>query len=135
MVTYVRLPIDVRSPAAARQVLQQALHSYAAGPQSITWEGTVGDAVLMVSELVTNAVRHAPGLLLLEITIQMDTLHVAVVDDAPGSPVLHHPDPDDADSTGLIIVNALADRWGHTPGSSRKTVWFDLVLPSARQDT
>jgi anti-sigma regulatory factor (Ser/Thr protein kinase) len=55
------LPIDARSVAAARRLLHTALNGYQ--------PSTIEDAVLMISELVTNAVRHAHAVLLVLITI------------------------------------------------------------------
>lgn len=135
MVAYVRLPIDVRGAAAARRALQQALRLYGTETRSVIGTRTAGNAALLISELVTNAIHHTRGLLLLEITIRTDTLHVAVVDDAPEPPVLHNPDHDDISGRGLVIVGTLADRWGYTLGSGCKTVWFDLALFSVRDET
>jgi anti-sigma regulatory factor (Ser/Thr protein kinase) len=125
----VRLQIDARTVAVARGILCEALREHGALSQHACSTDTVGDAVLMLSELVTNAVRHPRHLLLLEITITGITLHAAVVDDAPGLPAVHDADHQETGGRGLKIVDALADGWGFTPGFERKTVWFDLTLP------
>jgi anti-sigma regulatory factor (Ser/Thr protein kinase) len=127
-VTSLRLPIDVRSVAVARAVLRQMLREDGTMTQRDAPTDAAGDAALMLSELVTNAVRHTRSLLLLEITIDGDTLHIAVVDDALGLPTLRDPDQHAASGRGLKIVDALADRWGFTPDTNRKTVWFDIAL-------
>jgi len=125
----VSLPIDVRTVAVARQVLCEALRESGARSHHVSSTETVGDAVLMLSEPVANAVRQARRLLLLEITIIGSTLHAAVVDDAPGLPTVRDPDHQETGGRGMKIVEALADRWGYIPGFERKTVWFDLTLP------
>jgi anti-sigma regulatory factor (Ser/Thr protein kinase) len=131
----IRLPIDVRSVADARTILRRSLLENDTRTQRITATDVVSDAALMLSELLTNAVRHTRRLLLLEITIDTDALHVAVVDDAPGSPTLRNHDPDATAGRGLTIVDSLADRWGVTPGADRKAVWFDIALSCATPRT
>lgn len=114
------LPIDGRSVAAARRLLRDALDGHPAA--------NTDDAVLMISELVTNAVRHAHSLLRIEILVAEQTLRVEVVDDDPALPVAPDPHHSATSGRGLRIVDDLADRWGVTPGSSGKTVWFEVHL-------
>jgi anti-sigma regulatory factor (Ser/Thr protein kinase) len=123
LVTYVSLPVDVRSVASARALLKRKLARHTVGAD------TAASAALMLSELVTNAIRHTRRLLLLDIIVRGKSLHVAVIDDAPGRPVAR-PDDDEATSgRGLTIVDAIADRWGSIPGIGCKTVWFEISLP------
>ncbi|HEY6795415.1 MAG TPA: ATP-binding protein [Kineosporiaceae bacterium] len=130
-VPYVSLPINVRSVAAARGLLHDTLHRHRteASPTSDSVPAVAADAVLMLSELVTNAVRHARALLLLEISIRGTTLHVAVIDDAPRLSLPVHEERKETGGRGLTIVDALADRWGSTPGPGSKSVWFEISLP------
>lgn len=121
------LPIDLRSVGAARALLAEVLDGFADGTGA---RPEVADAaLLMVSELVTNAVLHSRGLLRLEITAQDGVLHVGVVDDAPGPPTPRDPAPDAVGGRGLRIVDALAQEWGFTRGAGSKTVWFRVALP------
>jgi anti-sigma regulatory factor (Ser/Thr protein kinase) len=92
------------------------------------------DLRLLVSELVTNAVRHA-GLtrdehirLLVDIGDQL--VHVEVHDPGRGFvPTAPSPDPARASGWGLYLVDELADRWG-VDGVGRGTrVWFELDGP------
>lgn len=128
--TLVVLPIDPRSVADARALLRETLEQHGVRAQPAVGDADiVEDAVLVLSELVTNAVRHTSALLRLKITVRDNTLHVAVADDAPGLPALlrdeeHHR----TGGRGLTIVNALADRWGFTTSLHGKTVWFDMEL-------
>jgi len=93
-----------------------------------TWLGVQQreDAALMVSELVTNAVVHGVGVILLRIDVQADAVRVEVADEgniwlAPS------PEPGAHGGWGLRIVEQLADDWGILEGSTR--VWFQLVRP------
>lgn len=120
------LPIDARSAAYARGLLLAALNGHPAD--------SVDDALLMISELVTNAVRHTRTLLLVLVTIENHTLRVDVTDDNPTLPVAPHPDLEAAGGRGLQIVDALATRWGVTPTATGKTVWFETRLAQHQGD-
>jgi anti-sigma regulatory factor (Ser/Thr protein kinase) len=81
------------------------------------------DAALMVSELVTNALRHGVGVISLQIDIQPAGLWIEVSDEgearlSPG------PSPGAHGGWGLRIVEELADEWGVRAGSTK--VWFRL---------
>lgn len=114
----VSLPVDAGSAGAARRLLRMALD----GHQPAATE----DAVLMISELVTNAVRHTRALLLVLITVHGHMLRVDVSDDNPALPVAPSPEHYATNGRGLRIVDTLADRWGITPTADGKTVWFEI---------
>jgi anti-sigma regulatory factor (Ser/Thr protein kinase) len=114
------LPIDERSPAAARRLLLAALDGRE--------DPVVDDAVLVISELVTNGVRHTRAVLLVLVTIENHTLHVDVTDDNPTLPTPPDPEHDATNGRGLRIVDALATRWGITRTTEGKTVWFEMQL-------
>jgi anti-sigma regulatory factor (Ser/Thr protein kinase) len=87
---------------------------------------------LLVSELVTNAIRHA-GLaredpISVHITTQADRVRVAVRDGGPGfAPrASGGADLDATDGRGCVIVAALSDAWGVERGPSGCTVWCEL---------
>ncbi len=87
---------------------------------------------LGVSELVTNAVRHAgTGVV---VTLRLDTdLLVEVRDDAAGSAPVAPAVPAALTATsgrGLHIVSAISSEWGVRGDADGKTVWFRLALPS-----
>ncbi|WP_242585684.1 ATP-binding protein [Streptomyces sp. MST-110588] len=93
-------------------------------------------ATLLMSELFTNAVRHARGSMV-RIVINRpsaDRVYLAVIDLAPRRlPELHEPGPADADGRGLLVVGRLADRWGYDllgPGARPwgKRVWAELKV-------
>jgi anti-sigma regulatory factor (Ser/Thr protein kinase) len=114
------LPIDERSVATARRLLLAALDERE--------DPAVDDAVLVISELVTNAVRHTRTVLFVLVTIENHTLHVDVTDDDPTLPVPPDPEHDATNGRGLRIVDALATRWGVTPTTEGKAVWFEMQL-------
>ena len=92
-------------------------------------EDLVDRAVLVASELVTNAVVHAKGPLRLRLQWRRERLHVAVYDGLPRLLRLAG-DPGDLeteDGRGLLIVDQLASRWGvHHPRRGGKAVWCVL---------
>ncbi|HEX8005213.1 MAG TPA: SpoIIE family protein phosphatase [Trebonia sp.] len=102
------------------------------------------DAVLLVSELVANAVQHAGTDLEVTCKLAGGALEVAVTDRHPARAL---PDPplaggpgsagglltDPERRRGLMLPSALASAWGVTYTGSAKTVWFRLCLPSAAE--
>ncbi|WP_179853115.1 MULTISPECIES: ATP-binding protein [unclassified Streptomyces] len=91
----------------------------------------VADAVLLVSELVGNAVRHThgPGALLL--LRETGHLRIEVTDTSPRPPRPRPPhDVQEAGGLGLFLLTRLAQHWGWYPLARGKTVWCDLRCPS-----
>jgi anti-sigma regulatory factor (Ser/Thr protein kinase) len=116
----VDLPPVARSAAAARRLLAQLLEAWAA-------ESYRDDATLLVSELVSNVVRHVAGQVAMRVEVALSgaDLRVAVIDSSPVQPATAVPGPLGGHGMGLIA--ALADRWGseeHDSGGKR--VWFEL---------
>jgi anti-sigma regulatory factor (Ser/Thr protein kinase) len=100
----------------------------------------IDSVVLMVSELATNAVKHAHSRF--ELVIDCDDDGVVVVrvsDQGRGEAEPRNPRVTDVSGRGLQIVRALADEWGiQAPTADwRKSVWFSLRVPDrgARSDT
>ena len=85
-------------------------------------------ALLLVSELTTNAIRHGTPPVRLSLRLERDRLRVEVTDSSPALPELDHPGPDEVGGRGLQIVQLLAARWGASASPRRlgKTVWFEL---------
>ncbi|WP_372409258.1 SpoIIE family protein phosphatase [Streptomyces luteireticuli] len=94
------------------------------------WElGELSDAVeLLVSEVITNAVRYAERPITLRL-LRTNVLRCEVGDDVPQLPRLRQARPSDEGGRGLYLVNKLARRWGATRLSTGKVVWFELALP------
>ena len=88
------------------------------------------DATLLVSELVTNAVRHAPraGIPQIELRLKLDPERVRVVVSDPGAGFVVEPRlPTASESSGwgLYLVDRIADRWGVIT-KDRSEVWFEI---------
>ncbi|WP_079062993.1 SpoIIE family protein phosphatase [Streptacidiphilus griseoplanus] len=112
-------------PAAVRSARQ------AAARQLSEWglEHLVGPTELMVSELVTNAIRHGNGPTRLRlIQHQVLTCEVSGSSSRPVRP--RHPSAFDEDGSRLFLVSQLARRWGSRPGADGKVVWAEQDLPS-----
>lgn len=113
-----RFPAELSTPAAARRFVAGALTA-AGVPQS--------EAVpVVVSELVTNSVLHAgtPS----EVVVAVDEVRVRVEvhDGDPTLPTMRTPSPETVAGRGLMLVDALTDRWGCAPGTGGKVVWFEV---------
>ncbi|GGP72624.1 ATP-binding protein [Streptomyces calvus] len=93
----------------------------------------VGDlAALLVSELVTNALRHATGPIGVRLVRpggHSGVLLVEVSDPLPDLPRARDARPDDEGGRGLRLLASTTRRWGARPGATGKTVWFELVVP------
>ncbi|WP_308120065.1 SpoIIE family protein phosphatase [Streptomyces bambusae] len=89
-------------------------------------------ALLVVSELVTNAIAHTQGEVGMDLTLSADRLRIAVNDASPRSPV--KPVSVSWESTGgrgLLIVQATTMAWGSVPLSGGKQVWAEIPLHRA----
>jgi len=88
----------------------------------------VEDAVLLVSELVTNAVRHARDThaIALDLEIGETWLRIEVQDADPCWPRRRTPGRLDESGFGLVLVDALADTWGVRDTATGKAVWAEL---------
>jgi anti-sigma regulatory factor (Ser/Thr protein kinase) len=94
----------------------------------------VDDALLVVSELVTNAVRHAgdeSSTIELELDRSGDHLRVALADGSKASPSPRSASHVAEDGRGMALLAALSDRWGIEPRNGGKRVWWEVDL-SAR---
>ncbi|MFD6275749.1 ATP-binding protein [Streptomyces sp. NPDC060209] len=128
-------PASPGSVRSARHAVRDALHYWG-------FDAAVGDvAVLLVSELVTNSLRHASG----PIGVRLVRPHpdgggsggradgqgllVEVSDPVPDPPTERTAGPEDEGGRGLQLVAGSARRWGTRRGNGGKTVWFELALP------
>nr|QIY60394.1 ATP-binding protein [Streptomyces sp. RPA4-2] len=87
-------------------------------------------AELVVSELVTNAIRYGGSPVQLRL-IRHDTLICEVSDSSNTAPHLRRARTFDEGGRGLFIVAQLAERWGTRQQSDGKTIWAELALPPA----
>jgi anti-sigma regulatory factor (Ser/Thr protein kinase) len=89
---------------------------------------TVETAVLLVTELVSNAIEHGGGTAVLDAGVVEDRLRVAVGDEDPTIPSVNLGAIDDERGRGLMLVEALSSRWGAVLRGRGKSVWFELDL-------
>jgi anti-sigma regulatory factor (Ser/Thr protein kinase) len=94
---------------------------------------TYAELELLVSELVTNAVRHA-GLapddpIQLEVFVSGERLRAEVIENGVGfNPSTPHPAPDGSSGWGLYIAERVADRWGVKNAEGMTRVWAEWDL-------
>lgn len=87
-------------------------------------------ALLLVSEVVTNAVRHAGTDLRLHLRPSGSILYIEVADGDARVPRVQDQRLDDEGGRGLHLVEAFASRWGVRPTSRGKVVWLELAAAS-----
>ena len=88
----------------------------------------VDDAVLLVSELVTNAVVHGRSDVALRLWRTGSGVRVEIADRHPGAVLPRRPDPEALGGRGLYLVETLAQDWGVRPAKPGKAVWFELEV-------
>nr|WP_035842488.1 SpoIIE family protein phosphatase [Kitasatospora azatica] len=116
------LPSD---PAVVAKARSLAMH------QLVQWglEDLVATTELIVSELVTNAIRYGAGPIRLRLI--RHTVLICEVSDASGtSPRLRHARTTDEGGRGLFLVAQLTRRWGHRYTADGKLIWAEQDLPA-----
>ncbi len=118
----VPLPSLPESAAIARRLAQVvALRQWSLGPK------VTEDAVLLVSELVGNAVRHTGARVFgLRMSRPPGRIRVEVRDPSRGLPCLMPVQETDISGRGLFLVDKLSDRWGVDLLPRGKTTWFEM---------
>ena len=92
------------------------------------WEAhaLLDDALLVVSELVSNAVSHAHSAPTLRLTYGAETLRIEVADDGTGMPQPRPPSTTREGGRGLYLITAMATVWGIEETAEGKVVWAEL---------
>jgi anti-sigma regulatory factor (Ser/Thr protein kinase) len=108
----------------ARRIVESVLSGWAE-------EAQVQVAVLLTSEVVTNAVVHASpyaadGRVGLVVDGDEGLARVEVTDGYRGLPVARAGRVGRVSGRGIMLLDLLATRWGVTPGGEGKTVWFEI---------
>jgi anti-sigma regulatory factor (Ser/Thr protein kinase) len=119
----VRLIAGPAAAAKARRQVQAAIRA---------WDLPVDPdvAVLLTSELVTNAIRHeVTGIIMLAITRSCGQLRVDVHDTARALPMLVDAPVDAESGRGLMLVTSLSAEWGFYRTPAGKAVYFTLAFP------
>jgi len=114
------LPRSAQAPGLARRCLAEALPDISAQARDVV--------DLLVTETVTNAVRHGSGPVTMELFTTSSGVRVAVRDDGSRMPQQRLSSALEEGGRGLQIVAALATEWGVTPSRTGggKTVWFEV---------
>jgi len=131
MLDDVKLTGGPHAARAARSVVEGVV----AGLPTPLRQDLFDDLRLLVSELVTNSVRHGGvtelDVVSLRLSIGERVIRVEVEDPGPGfvrrSPT---PSPDRTSGFGLVLVERLTSRWG-VDASGPVRVWFEIDVPSA----
>ncbi|MFE9369439.1 SpoIIE family protein phosphatase [Streptomyces sp. NPDC006711] len=119
-----RLAAEEQEVGRARHLVREQLVQWGLAAVTETVE-------LLVSEVVTNGIRHAHGRQVELRLVRAEALLCEVADDDHTLPSLLSAGPDDEAGRGLRVVSELAHAWGSSRTGNGKTVWFDVALPRA----
>jgi anti-sigma regulatory factor (Ser/Thr protein kinase) len=119
-VAELRLAERNSSAALARQFTRSTLAAW----QGDERDDNVEDIVLVVSELVTNALLHGHGTPVVRLLASDEHVRVEVCDDSPLLPVSHRVTP--TSGLGLRVVEQLSSAWGVSRRDRGKVVWCEL---------
>src|SRR4051812_13846427 len=119
------LTVDQTAPRAAREALSEAMAGLP--------ETTRSDAVLPVSELVSNSVVHSPGSAQVEVFVVVEAgiVRVEVSDDSPTTArrgTTSRSNRGFGFGLGLGLVDTLASRWGAELRDGKNVTWFELAV-------
>ena len=123
-----RVPGGVEAPSVARRALSEL--------ETQLDPDLFFSTRLLLTELVTNSVRHAQAgpsdWIGLDVLCSPEGVRVEVSDHGPGfEPRPDQPSPDSDQGRGLLLVDRMADRWGVRDGGAR--VWFEIDRGGARR--
>ncbi len=115
------LPATAQAAGTVRQALREQLSSERGHAVEV--------AALLLTELVSNAVRHAGGDLRIRASVRNGLLMAEVCDGSERLPRAElEPHLDAEGGRGMLLVDRLADRWGSDRLPAGKRVWFELSL-------
>jgi anti-sigma regulatory factor (Ser/Thr protein kinase) len=127
----VRLVTGPAAPAEARRRVRDAIRSWRVSVDLDT-------ALLLTSELVTNAVRHEAGQgaqsVMLTIASSRGRLRVDVHDTSCSLPAVAEVPADAETGRGLLLVETLSDEWGFYRTPAGKAVYFTLAFEADEAD-
>ncbi|MER6074167.1 ATP-binding protein [Streptomyces sp. NPDC001817] len=118
------LPRDTASAGRARRLVTAQLSEWALTDLAETAE-------LLVSEVVTNALRHTRGPLRLNLRVRDARLTCEVEDTESAGPLRRVVDTEAEGGRGTELLDLLADAWGSTETPTGKTIWFELRAEAA----
>lgn len=113
------LPSDPSAAGLARHFVEAAL-------SATVDERALETAMLLSSELVTNAVVHGTGPVRISLDLPDGRVRVSVTDGSSEPPRLVRSEPESSSGRGIYLVELLATAWGIEGAPAGKTVWFEL---------
>jgi anti-sigma regulatory factor (Ser/Thr protein kinase) len=113
----VRLESDLASLGEGRRFVARTLRGWRVE------ESRIEPVLLVANELVANAIVHARSAPVVALVESGDNLLLRVSDDSDVAPVPQNPSVDQGSGRGLLLVEALSDRWGVEAGAHGKCVW------------
>jgi anti-sigma regulatory factor (Ser/Thr protein kinase) len=119
-------PADLRAPSRARTLARCELAAW-----KLTEPADIDDVVLIIDELVANAVVHGRGPIRLRLVLDGMVLRGEITDHNPAAAPTNtrtSRSEDAEDGRGLLLVAALAAACGSTPSGPGKTVWFQFPV-------
>ncbi|MFF4032081.1 ATP-binding protein [Streptomyces sviceus] len=125
------MQLEIRPDPAEVGRARRWARSRLAGAGTGIDESLAETLILLVSELVTNAVVHTgrPAVLRLSLPgdeVESATVRLEVADRSDRAPVPRCVDGDATGGRGLALVDGLADRWGWSPEGVGKSIWCEL---------
>jgi serine phosphatase RsbU (regulator of sigma subunit)/anti-sigma regulatory factor (Ser/Thr protein kinase) len=115
------LPADPAAVRRARGLVRKQLDDWGLSDLSYTTE-------LLTSELITNALRYAPGPIEIRL-LRERTLICEVLDRSAALPRLRHAGDEEENGRGLVVIGQLAHRWGTRRTTDGKVVWSEQLIP------
>jgi serine phosphatase RsbU (regulator of sigma subunit)/anti-sigma regulatory factor (Ser/Thr protein kinase) len=115
------LPADPAAVRRARGLVRTQLAAWGLSELSYTTE-------LLTSELITNALRYAPGPIELRL-LRERTLMCEVMDISAALPRLRHASDEEETGRGLVVIGQLSHRWGTRRTAAGKVVWCEQIIP------
>ena len=117
----VHLGPDVSSLGEGRRFVEKTLREWNVD------EETIEPVMLVANELIANAIVHAHSSPVVSLEEAGDDLLLRVADEGGGLAVTPRSTPGDDGGRGLLLVEALSDRWGVDASESGKTVWVTFA--------
>lgn len=118
--TFPSTPLATDNPRQAREVVAQQLTAWGLGHLA-------DDLELIVSELITNAIRHGGGVRAVTLTARDGYARIEVADNDETMPTPRTAGPTDTGGRGLLLIEALSRAWGARPDDGGKVVWAEVV--------
>jgi len=141
-VQVLQVQLEIRPDPAEVGRARQWARSRLAGSGIDADEPLAETLILLVSELVTNAVVHTGCPAVLRLCLPgggagAATVRLEVADSSARPPMPRHADGDETNGRGLELVDGLADRWGWNPEGAGKRIWCELdrCASGAAQDS